>query len=154
MYVDYNSRKVLQVLRRLHESPQDALHVHELIRGGAVEGRRPPVTESDAAEWRLRELIAGAGKDPHALLNEGQWAAWRGVFREPLTLIWGPPGTGKTHTVAHILIGYALAAQAAGKPLRILVTAFTHHAIGNVLRKAAELAHEHGLAPERPGCKR
>ena len=101
-----------------------------------------------AAELRLRELIEASGRDPNGLLNEGQWAAWRGVFREPLTLIWGPPGTGKTHTVAHILVGYALAAREAGQPLRILVTASTHHAIVNVLRKTAELAADYGLGAE------
>jgi len=148
LYVDYNSQRVLQVLRRLHESPQDAQHLHELIRGGVMEGWQSPIAASHAAERRLRELIAGSGEEPDGLLNEGQWAAWRGVFREPLTLIWGPPGTGKTHTVAHILVGYALAAQASGRPLRILVTAATHHAIVNVLRKAAGLALKYGLGPD------
>jgi superfamily I DNA and/or RNA helicase len=70
------------------------------------------------------------------------------VFAEPLTLIWGPPGTGKTHTVAHVLAGYALAAQLEQRPLRIIVTAFTHHAIVNVLRKLAELAAAYGIDAE------
>jgi hypothetical protein len=148
LYVDYNSNRVMQVLRGLHENPQGALHVHELLRGGAVEGWQPLAAGCGAAERLLRELIRGSGNDPEGLLNEGQWAAWRGVFREPLTLIWGPPGTGKTHTVAHILVGYALAARAARQPLRILVTASTHHAIVNVLRKTAELVGEYGLGAE------
>jgi hypothetical protein len=148
LYVDYNSNRVMRVLRGLHENPEAAAHLHELLKGGAIEDWQPPAAECDAAERRLRELIGASGNDPDGLLNEGQWAAWRGVFREPLTLIWGPPGTGKTHTVAHILVGYALAARDAGHPLRILVTASTHHAIVNVLRKAAELAGEYGLGTE------
>jgi uncharacterized protein (DUF433 family) len=148
LYVDYNSNRVMRVLRGLHENPQAAAHLHELLKGRAVEGWQPPVAGCGAAERRLRELIEASGNDPDGLLNEGQWAAWRGVFREPLTLIWGPPGTGKTHTIAHILVGYALAARDAGRPLRILVTASTHHAIVNVLRKAAELAGEYGLGTE------
>ncbi|MBV9928107.1 MAG: AAA family ATPase [Acidobacteria bacterium] len=145
LYVDYNSGRVMRVLRGLHENPQAAAHLHELLKGGMVEGWQPPVTAYAAAERRLRELIEASGDNPDGLLNEGQWAAWRGVFREPLTLIWGPPGTGKTHTVAHLLVGYALAALDAGRPLRILVTAATHHAIVNVLRKTAELAGAYGL---------
>jgi hypothetical protein len=109
---------------------------------------QPPAAGRGAAERRLRELIEASGNNPDGLLNEGQWAAWRGVFREPLTLIWGPPGTGKTHTVAHILVGYALAAREVGQSLRILVTASTHHAIVNVLRKTAELAADYGLGAE------
>ena len=148
LYVDYNSNRVMRVLRGLHENPQAAAHLHELLKGGVVEDWQPPAAGCGAAERRLRELVEASGNNPNGLLNEGQWAAWRGVFREPLTLIWGPPGTGKTHTVAHILVGYALAAREAGQPLRILVTASTHHAIVNVLRKTAELAGEYGLGIE------
>lgn len=148
LYIDYNSGRVMRVLRGLHENPEAAAHLHELLKGGAVEGWQPPVVERGAAQHRLRELIEASGSDPDELLNEGQWTAWRGVFRAPLTLVWGPPGTGKTHTVAHILVGYALAAREVGRPLRILVTASTHHAIVNVLRKTAELAGEYGLGAE------
>jgi hypothetical protein len=148
LYVDYNSNRVMRVLSGLHENPQAAAHLHELLKGGAIEDWQPPSAGCGAAELRLRALIEASGNDPDGLLNDGQWVAWRGVFREPLTLIWGPPGTGKTHTVAHILVGYALAARDAGRPLRILVTASTHHAIVNVLRKTAELAGEYGLGAE------
>lgn len=148
LYVDYNSNRVMRVLSGLHENTEAAAHLHELLKGGVVKGWRPPVAESGAAERRLRELIEASGNDPDGLLNEGQWAAWRGVFREPLTLVWGPPGTGKTHTVAHMLVGYALDARDTGRRLRILVTASTHHAVVNVLRKAAELAGAYGLGAE------
>jgi hypothetical protein len=148
LYTDFTSHKILTVLRELHENPQNALHIHSLLHDGEMDGWQPVMSEKSKVEQLFRNSIVNAGKDPDALLNEGQWRAWRGVFDEPLTLIWGPPGTGKTHTVAHILIGYALAAQAAGKPLRILVTAFTHHAIVNVLRKLAELARAYNLGPD------
>ncbi|HEX8337424.1 MAG TPA: ATP-binding protein, partial [Pyrinomonadaceae bacterium] len=123
-------------------------HVHDLLRDGRVADWRPVVGDAGGVEKVFRGRLAGAGRDPDALLNEGQWLAWRGVFAEPLTLIWGPPGTGKTHTVAHILASYALAARMEGRPLRILVTAFTHHAIVNVLRKLAELAALYGIGAE------
>jgi AAA domain len=148
LHVDYNSQRVTQVLRHLHENHQAAQHIHELLQGGTVEGWQPPLDAVSGAEHELKDIIRKSGENPNKLLNDGQWAAWRGVFCEPLTLIWGPPGTGKTHTVAHILVGYALAARIVGKPLRILVSASTHHAVVNVLRKAAELAERYGLGPE------
>lgn len=148
LYTDFTSQRILSVLRELQDNPQNALHVHSLLRDGRLDDWQPVVPETDGIEALFRERVARAGRDPETFLNEGQWRAWRGVFGEPLTLIWGPPGTGKTHTVAHILVGYALAAQAAKKPLRILVTAFTHHAIVNVLRKLAELARAYHLPPE------
>jgi hypothetical protein len=147
LYTDFTSRRILAVLRELQENPQNALHIHSLLRDGGMDDWRPVVRETGGVEKLFREHITQSGRDPEAFLNDGQWRAWRGVFGEPLTLIWGPPGTGKTHTVAHILVGYALAAQASKSPLRILVTAFTHHAIVNVLRKLGELARGYNLAP-------
>jgi hypothetical protein len=148
LFTDFTLHRVLTVLRELQENPQNALHVHDLLRDGRAGEWRPVVDNVAEVEKLFRERVAGVGKDPEALLNEGQWRAWRGVFVEPLTLIWGPPGTGKTHTVAHILAGYALVAQLQQRPLRILVTAFTHHAIVNVLRKLAELAGAYGIGAE------
>lgn len=145
LYVDYNSTRVLEVLRQLQENPQNARHVHEMLSGTCAADWSPVVTKIDGAESELRERIAATNRNADLVLNHGQWAAWRGVFIEPLTLIWGPPGTGKTHTVAHILLGYAAAARAANQPLRILVTAFTHHAIANVLKKTFELAAQYGI---------
>ncbi len=148
LYTDFTSRRILTVLRELHENPQNALHIHSLLHDVEMAGWQSVIGEEVGAEQLFRDRLTHSGKDPDAILNEGQWRAWRGVFSEPLTLIWGPPGTGKTHTVAHILGAYALAAQAAKKPLRILVTAFTHHAIVNVLRNLAELAREYKLEPD------
>ncbi|MDT4952796.1 MAG: replication ATP-dependent helicase/nuclease Dna2 [Acidobacteriota bacterium] len=148
LYTDFSSRRILTVLRELQENPQNALHIHSLLHNGEMDDWQSVVSGDAGIERLFRNSINLSGKDPDALLNLGQWRAWRGVFSEPLTLIWGPPGTGKTHTVAHILLAYALAAQAAKKSLRILVTAFTHHAIVNVLRKLAELARGYNLAPD------
>lgn len=145
IYSDYNTPKILDVLSRLHNDPMQAQHVHDLLRDGVVDGWQPLVTNTQPLEQQLRQLATQAGKDEHKLLNAGQWRALHGVFQEPLTLVWGPPGTGKTHTLAHILLAYALAAQQREQKLRLLVTAFTHHAIANVMKKVAELANEYGL---------
>lgn len=148
LFADSQTHKILSVLRELQENPQNALHIHSLLHNGEMDDWQPVVSRDAGIERLFRDSIIHSGRDPNALLNDGQWRAWRGVFSEPLTLIWGPPGTGKTHTVAHILLAYALAAQATKKSLRILVTAFTHHAIVNVLRKLAELARGYNLAPD------
>ena len=148
LFADFTLHRVLSVLGELRDNPHSAQHVHDLLGDGRVTDWRPVVGDAAGAERIFREALARAGRDPGALLNDGQWRAWRGVFAEPLTLIWGPPGTGKTHTVAHILAGYALAARAEGRPLRVLVTAFTHHAIVNVLRKLAELAERYGIGAD------
>jgi DNA replication protein DnaC len=53
-------------------------------------------------------------------------------FQRRLVLIEGPPGTGKTHLLACILIALMRQAEQAVRPLRIAVSALTHQAIDNV----------------------
>src|SRR4051812_22325093 len=60
----------------------------------------------------------------------------------PVALIWGPPGTGKTKTLAAILAGACLEAARGPRPIRILVSAFTYTAIDNVLERFSEWAAE------------
>ena len=63
-------------------------------------------------------------------LNESQKSAVAAAIGNPLTCLWGPPGTGKTHTIAVILD--ILSSDPAQK---ILVTAPTHNAVDNIMRK-------------------
>lgn len=64
-------------------------------------------------------------------LNASQNDALTASTKHPLTLIWGPPGTGKTHTICVILTQLL---QALPKS-RFLVTAPTHNAVDNMLRR-------------------
>jgi regulator of nonsense transcripts 1 len=64
-------------------------------------------------------------------LNRSQNAALDAAMKHSLTFIWGPPGTGKTHTVTVILI--QLLNDLPGS--RFLVTAPTHNAVDNMLRR-------------------
>ena len=61
--------------------------------------------------------------------------------QQRVTAVWGPPGTGKTHFLASPILGLAAAHATAGLPFRVLVTAFTHAAIENLLRKIRAAAH-------------
>ncbi|MFE4948653.1 DEAD/DEAH box helicase [Leifsonia sp. NPDC056665] len=76
---------------------------------------------------RLRTLVEGR---KHSL-NDSQWAAWEQALSKRLSLIWGPPGTGKTQTLRAILA--ALTAEPF-QPLCVAVTAQTYTAVDNVLR--------------------
>jgi len=74
-----------------------------------------------------------------------QRQAYRAIGRQRVTAVWGPPGTGKTHFLAATLVGLAAAHAQAGRPFRALVSAFTHAAIENLLRKVAECMRAQGL---------
>jgi len=61
----------------------------------------------------------------------------RGAFVEalsvrPAALVQGPPGTGKTHVLARIVTAFAESG------LRVLVSAYTHRAVNQALRKIVE----------------
>lgn len=144
-FSDLLTDRVLGTLDALQNQPEEARHVHQLIAGGSIAGWTPFVGAQAAAavHEELTTRMRMVGDRPDTALNPGQWRAVNGVWSEPLTMIWGPPGTGKTHTVGHILLGYVLAAKLMKRQLRILVTAFTHHAIVNVLTKVAALAERY-----------
>ena len=63
-------------------------------------------------------------------LNQSQKDAVTAAMHSPLTCLWGPPGTGKTYTLAVIL-----ELLSAAPKRRILVTAPTHNAVDNIMRK-------------------
>jgi len=72
---------------------------------------------------------------PEPALNESQNRALAAAMSAQVTLLWGPPGTGKTRTVVEILQQLLRAAPTK----RILVAAPTHNAVDSVLRKFVEL---------------
>src|SRR5205823_5549129 len=55
------------------------------------------------------------------------------------------PGTGKTHFLALSILCLAEAHLAAGEDFRTLLTAFTHAAVDNALRKAVELQRRYRI---------
>lgn len=67
-------------------------------------------------------------------LNDSQNRAIVAAMTTPLSLLWGPPGTGKTRTVVAILQQFLKAEPSK----RILVAAPTHNAVDNILRKFVE----------------
>jgi superfamily II DNA/RNA helicase len=78
-------------------------------------------------------------------LNARQRQALLLAFQSRLGLIEGPPGTGKTHVLACMLIALILEAEQTGRPLRLVVSALTHQAIDNVLYKVQQVVQDTGL---------
>ena len=71
--------------------------------------------------------------------SESQEKAMRNLFEKNITLLLGPPGSGKTDFIARAVLtlcGYYK--EKFGKKLSVLVTANSHAAINNILEKIAE----------------
>ncbi|UKJ75443.1 AAA domain-containing protein [Azospirillum brasilense] len=103
---------------------------------------------TDPETWRralcdvAQPAIVEASDHP---LRPAQVAAWEGLATNRVGLVLGPPGTGKTHLLAWLIVGYVLACRAEGRPCRVLVTAFTRSAIGNLMDGVANRVGGFGL---------
>jgi hypothetical protein len=83
-------------------------------------------------------------------LRPAQEAAWRGLADRRAGLVLGPPGTGKTHVLSWLIAGFRHIRLREGRPARVLVTAFTRNAIGNVLDAVAARQAAHAPAHAAP----
>lgn len=64
---------------------------------------------------------------------ETQQEAWETLAENRIALMLGPPGTGKTHMLAWMAVGFIAAHNEAGKPCRVFVSGFTKSSIINLL---------------------
>jgi DNA replication ATP-dependent helicase Dna2 len=136
---DFNTRRILATLRALAAGEGEAAAVLGLLEGRGPEGWSPPPADVEAVRRAVLAPAEAAYGRP--VLNPDQDLAWEAAFGRAVSLVWGPPGTGKTYLLAWMLVGLAAAARRAGRPCRVLVSSATHRAIVNVLvRVARELA--------------
>jgi hypothetical protein len=114
--------------------------------GLADNGATTATPESPASEflWQAPSLasalvnrnVGGARAQLEACgerLNDSQWEAWEAALTRRLTLIWGPPGTGKSQTLRAVIAGAVWDAHTNHKPLRLLIASNNYTAIDNVL---------------------
>jgi len=70
-------------------------------------------------------------------LNASQTAAVQHASERALSIIWGPPGTGKTNTLAAYLHGLAHDANAKQRALKVLVTGPTYKAVEEIMLRVS-----------------
>ncbi|KAL6881236.1 RNA dependent RNA polymerase domain-containing protein [Trichoderma novae-zelandiae] len=92
-------------------------------------GLQPQAASEDEDNAAVLSSIPSAEAD--ALLNPSQRAAVEAAQHNKLICLWGPPGTGKTQTIVAII----RTLQSDPRTTRILVTAPTHNAVDNVMRR-------------------
>ena len=85
-------------------------------------------TEADA----LAEFARTANPDP---LNDSQYDAVRACAAAQLSIVWGPPGTGKTDT----LVAFLCATVREGKRRKILISGPNYRAVEELAGRLAEL---------------
>ncbi len=103
---------------------------------------RDPVAAAKASPLPKRVTRCAIEAIDRAGWTPSQADAYRAICSQRAVPVWGPPGTGKTHFLATAILALAEAHARAKLPFRVLVTAFTHAAIENVLRKTAKLSRD------------
>ncbi|KAG0234168.1 Tripartite DNA replication factor [Actinomortierella wolfii] len=85
-------------------------------------------------------------------MTSSQDDAFANVMKQRLRIIWGPPGSGKTFFLASTILRYvdSLIFMAAGRLMKgrevtIILTAFTHSAVDNLVHRIVELHRQ--IAP-------
>jgi DNA replication ATP-dependent helicase Dna2 len=134
-FTDFTSDRVVQRLEALDDAEEGdfARLLHDPASFDA------PLREGSTGRAAALALL------PRARFTPSQRAAFARALSRRLLLVWGPPGTGKTYFLARAVGLLAAARRAAGQPLRVCVTAFTHAAIENLLDATSVAAGELGV---------
>jgi superfamily I DNA and/or RNA helicase len=135
-FTDANVDRIIDNLARIDRSgDRDFL---SLIRTPCQFAQEESLFSDNAARsLKVAELTAG--------FTRSQMAAFSHVLNNRLSLIWGPPGTGKTHFLAKAILSMAKAAEVSRRPFRVAVTAFTHAAVENLLVEIRDHAALFGI---------
>lgn len=78
-------------------------------------------------------LVEAAQATRSEPFNERQRTALKRSFSERVSLLWGPPGTGKTTVLAGIVLAWLERAWSEGRPLTVGVGASNYNAMDNLL---------------------
>jgi hypothetical protein len=131
-FTDFTTDAIVKFLEELDGQPKLAEFFTSLLRD--PESAAVPLPLPARVRTTAMSLEGSLGLTP------SQREAFRAICTQKVTAVWGPPGTGKTHFLAAAIMALAWAHARAGKPFRVLVTAFTHAAIENLLRQTATAA--------------
>jgi DNA replication ATP-dependent helicase Dna2 len=140
-FTDFTTDGVVQFLQDYAgtmERLDDAELFLRLLRDPAA--RAMPLPLAKPVRKHAQTAAQRAGWTP------SQADAFDAICNQRTVPVWGPPGTGKTHFLTTAILALAEAHRRTGRPFRVLVTAFTHAAIENVLRKTGQRVTDAGDA--------
>jgi len=139
-FTDFVVPRYVDRLLTLDEQPENAFI--RLLRD--PQGFAAPIREPGEVVADAERLVHDAG------FTKSQVRAFSHLMTNRLTLVWGPPGTGKTHFLAKAILSLVKARRAHGERIRVGVAAFTHAAVENLLIKVQESVDEFDLAAGLP----
>ncbi|KAI9483431.1 MAG: hypothetical protein EXX96DRAFT_477834 [Benjaminiella poitrasii] len=140
-YVDYTTMYAINGLKTI-DKEEEMDHVIDLIDDP---NSWSEINEQDEIKIKNNKMTA-------TLLDEYSMSPSQkdisvNILTKRLQIIWGPPGSGKTEFLALFINWYikCFAQENENKSLMIGITAFTHDAILNLLKRIEKIQKRHGL---------
>lgn len=132
-HIDFNGDKVQDCLRDLDDKRNRALK-NKFLDPIKLAGRT-----ADSSSFDER-ICSKYGKPDGLEFSDSQKIAFAHLFKRKLTVLEGPPATGKSNFIARSIITLArYYREEQGRSLKVLVTGLSHPAINNVLFKLSEM---------------
>ncbi len=131
-YTDFTSRYILQKLKNI-DSEEESDFINLL---------RDPHTFADGYHENEEVIKVALESANGVMFTDSQRKAFDHMLKKRLTLVWGPPGTGKTYFLAQAILCLIKARKNCGLKTHIGITAFTHAAIENLLLKIQWLQNQ------------
>lgn len=134
-FVDFFSDNIAKELQALDYDPKERFSriVEDPL------GSVGPSCWTESIRNRARDLAKANG------MTQSQQSAFERLTQKDLSLVWGPPGTGKTHYLGLAILCLLEAFREEGKNFRIGLTAFTKAALDNLLSKIVSLQEDLGV---------
>ncbi|KAG0375559.1 Tripartite DNA replication factor [Mortierella sp. AD032] len=130
---------LMTTIKKLVEMNENSRLFLKLLSNPNIWGEQRPDKSADV----FLESITNTTRRYDMTISQEQ--AFTRVISTRLQIIWGPPGSGKTHFLALTILRFvdilqSLAIKGKGQgPQTIVLTAFTHSAINNLVKRVAEL---------------
>jgi len=119
--------------------------VEELLR--AVQVRIDCAAQhKDSLVWRILEgsglpsKVVWAGSDSVSGVDETQYSAIKKCLSNDISFVWGPPGTGKTHTIARLITSAALSGK------KVLAASIANVAVDQIASQLVKALVESGAS--------
>ncbi|KAG2188163.1 hypothetical protein INT44_000914 [Umbelopsis vinacea] len=137
-YTDFTVDKALQTLRDVDQRGEQSIFVQLLKNPNQWAEQNVDHLKPGNLRIAVRRLRDEFGMSPSQQVISNK------TMQRRLQIVWGPPGSGKTHFLALFVVWYLT--YFADKSVRIGITAYTRAAVHNLLLRIAQVQRQRGGA--------
>ncbi|NLZ76616.1 MAG: AAA family ATPase [Spirochaetales bacterium] len=130
IFIDFTGDRMEDILRTIESDPSSTAYRFLL---------EPKMLESPVKPAEPESVYKHVDSYLTHSFNENQKEFFLRTFEQRISMLWGPPGTGKTTVLAGTIFGWVESFRKAEKPLHVCIGAVTYTAIETLLDALVEL---------------